>query len=77
MSTLKMAAIILIAVGIVAGILVYAYGGFTYAREAHATKQGPLELSVKDRERVNVPVWAGVGPIDIGGVLLVVGGKRS
>lgn len=73
MSALKMAAIILI----VAGTLGLAYGGFTYTRGTHATKLGPLELSVKDRERVNVPVWAGVGAIVIGGVLLVVGGKRS
>ena len=77
MSTLKMAAIILIAAGIVAGLLLYAYGGFTYTRATHEAKLGPLELSVKDRERVNVPVWAGVGAIVIGGVLLVVGGKRS
>lgn len=73
MSALKIAAIILI----VAGILGLAYGGFTYTRETHEAKLGPLELSVKDRERVNVPVWAGVGAIVIGGVLLVVGAKRS
>lgn len=73
MSALKIAAIILI----VAGILGLAYGGFTYTRGTHTAKLGPLEMSVRDRERVNVPVWAGVGAIVIGGVLLVVGGKRS
>ncbi|MCJ8499823.1 hypothetical protein [Desulfatitalea alkaliphila] len=73
MSALKIAAVILI----VAGILGLAYGGFTYTRGTHEAKLGPLELSVKDKERVNVPVWAGVGAIVIGGVLLVVGGKRS
>lgn len=73
MSALKIAAVILI----VAGILGLAYGGFTYTRGTHEAKLGPLELSVKDKERVNVPIWAGVGAIVIGGVLLVVGGKKS
>lgn len=73
MSALKIAAVILI----VAGILGLAYGGFTYTRGTHEAKLGPLELSVKDKEQVNVPVWAGVGAIVIGGVLLVVGGKKS
>lgn len=75
MSTLKMAAVILIAAGIVASFLVYAYGGFTYTREPQAAMLEPVELSVKDRERGNVPVLAGVGTIAIGGVLMVVGGK--
>ena len=73
MNALKIAAIVLI----VAGILGLAYGGFTYTRGTHEAKLGPLELSVKDRERVHVPVWAGVGAIVIGGGLLVAGGKRS
>jgi hypothetical protein len=33
-------------------------------------------LSVKDRETVNVPVWAGVGAIVAGGVLLLLGFSR-
>jgi len=40
-------------------------------------KLGPIELSVKDRQTINVPVWAGVGAIVIGGVLLLLGSKRS
>ncbi|MEO8441284.1 MAG: hypothetical protein ABI547_02240 [Betaproteobacteria bacterium] len=61
---------------IVAGVLGLAYGGFTYTKETHKAKLGPLELTVKDDETVNVPVWAGVGAIVLGGVLLVVGGKK-
>jgi len=68
MNAVKMVAIVLIA----AGALGLAYGGFRYTRETHTAKLGTLELSVKDRERVNIPVWAGVGAIVIGGVLLVV-----
>ncbi len=67
MGSLKIAAIVLI----VAGILGLAYGGFSYTKETHSSKLGPIELSVKDKERVNIPVWAGVGAIALGGVLLV------
>ena len=62
---------------IVAGVLGLVYGGFTYTKETHKAKLGPLELTVKDDETVNIPVWAGVGAIVLGGVLLVVGGKKS
>jgi hypothetical protein len=61
---------------IVAGVLGLVYGGFTYTKETHKAKLGPLELTVKDDETVNIPVWAGVGAIVLGGVLLVVGGKK-
>jgi len=72
MDAIKIVGIVLI----VAGALGLAYGSFSYTKETHETKIGPLELSVKDKETVNVPVWAGVGAILIGGVLLVVGGKK-
>jgi hypothetical protein len=68
MSAAKIAAMVLI----VAGILGLAYGKFSYTKETHETKIGPLELSVKDQETVNVPVWAGVGAIVLGGILLLV-----
>lgn len=61
----------------VAGVLALAYGGFSYTRQTHQTKLGPIELSVKETERVNVPLWAGVAAIVVGGALLVFGGKRG
>ena len=67
MSGLRIAAIALIA----AGILGLIYGGFSYTKETHEAKIGPLELSIKDKERVNVPVWAGVAAIVVGGGLLL------
>lgn len=73
MNAIKMLAIALI----VAGSLGLVYGSFTYTKETHETKIGPIELSVKDKETVNVPVWAGVGAIVIGGLLLVFGNKKS
>jgi TRAP-type C4-dicarboxylate transport system permease small subunit len=68
MNSIRMLAIVLI----VAGCLALVYGGFTYTRETHQAKLGSLELSVKDTETVNVPVWAGVGSIVAGVVLLIV-----
>ena len=62
---------------IVAGALGLAYGSFSYTKETHQAKVGPIELSIKDRETVNVPVWAGVGAIVIGGLLLLAGGKKG
>ncbi|MDP2360046.1 MAG: hypothetical protein Q8O14_04740 [bacterium] len=73
MNTIKTTAIALIVVG----ILVLAYGGFSYTRKTHETKLGPIELSMKDTRRVNIPVWVGAGIIVIGGGLLLVRGKKS
>ena len=73
MNAVKIAAIVLI----LGGILGLVYGGFTYTRQTHEAKLGPIELSVKDKQTVNVPVWAGVGAIVIGGSLLLLGSKKS
>ena len=59
---------------IIAGTAGLVYGGFSFTKETHQI--GPIELTVKDKETVNIPVWAGVGAILLGGVLLVVGGKK-
>ncbi len=55
---------------IVAGALGLVYGSFTYTKETHQAKIGPIELSVKDTETVNVPVWAGVTAM-VAGVFLL------
>jgi len=73
MSSTKIIAIVLI----IAGVLGLAYGQFSYTKETHDAKVGPIELSVKDKETVNVPVWAGVGAIVIGAGLLLAGGRRT
>jgi len=70
-NTMKIVAIILI----VAGLLGLVYGSFSYTRDKTVVKLGPLELSAKEKETVNVPVWAGVGAIVVGGLLLAFGGK--
>src|SRR5262249_22264066 len=61
---------------IVAGVLALAYGGFTYTKKTHEAQIGSLELSVQEKETVNVPMWAGVAAIIGGAVLLLLGAKR-
>lgn len=60
---------------IVAGVLGLMYGGFSFTKETHTAKLGPIELSVKDKERVNVPMWASVASIAVGVALLAFGRK--
>ena len=73
MSSTKIVAIVLIIVG----VLGLAYGKFSYTKESHDAKVGPVEFSVKDKETVNIPQWAGIGAIVIGAGLLLAGGRRA
>lgn len=73
MNAVKSVAIALI----LAGTLGLAYGSFSYTKDTQTAKLGPIELSVKETQTVNVPVWAGVGAIVLGGVLLLSGSKKS
>jgi multidrug transporter EmrE-like cation transporter len=73
MNSLKVAGIALIA----AGILGLAYGSFSFTGKTHEAKIGPIELTVLDKQTVNVPVWAGIGAIVIGAALLVFNGRRG
>lgn len=67
MNTVKMLAMVLI----IAGGLGLMYGGFSYTKETHQTKIGQIELSIKDTERVSVPIWAGVTAMVAGKALLL------
>ena len=60
---------------IVGGVLALTFGSFSYTKDSSAVKVGPVELSVKQKEKVNVPLWAGIGAIVAGGLLLVMGKK--
>ena len=66
-NTSKLAAILIIA----AGVLGLAYGGFSYTKATHHADVGPLHMSLNEKQYVNVPVWAGICAIVIGGFLLV------
>jgi hypothetical protein len=71
MNPTKLIGIILIA----AGGLGLVYGGFTYTKETTGLKLGPLELQVKEKETVSVPLLLSAGAIAFGVFLLVVGRK--
>jgi uncharacterized membrane protein YidH (DUF202 family) len=73
MSPIKILALVLIA----AGILGLVYGGITYTKATHEAHIGPMEMSFKDKETVNVPVWVGVGAIVVGAALLFAGNRGA
>lgn len=68
MNTQRIVAILLI----VAGAIGLAYGGFSYTKQTHKADMGPFHMSVDEKRRVNVPIWAGIGVLVLGVVLLVV-----
>jgi hypothetical protein len=61
---------------LVAGILALVYRGFSYTKETHGASLGPLKVEVQEKERVSVPVWAGVALAVAGGGLLLAGAKK-
>ena len=68
----------IVAIGlIIAGILGLAYGGFSYTKDSTVVKIGTLEISAKEKKTVNVPMWAGIGAIVVGGLLLVMGSNHG
>ena len=73
MNTSKIIGIVLI----VAGALVLGYGSFTFTKDTHTANIGPLSLSVKEKETVNVPVWAGIAAIVDGGLVLLGASRRG
>jgi drug/metabolite transporter (DMT)-like permease len=73
MNAMKILAIVLI----VAGVLALVYGGFSYISDSHTTTLGPIKITTQDKERVNIPVWAGVVAVAVGVFLLLSAGKKS
>ena len=67
MGIAKIIGILLIA----AGALGLIYGGFTYTKETHSAKLGPIVLQVKEKETVYVPIILSAGAIALGVLLLV------
>ena len=61
---------------ILAGTLGLAYGSFSYTKDSHDVKLGPIQFSVQEQETINVPVWASVGSIAAGVLLLLFGGRK-
>jgi hypothetical protein len=68
MGAIRILAILLI----VGGAVGLAYGGFSYTKETHKADVGPVHLQVNEKEHVNIPVWAGLGSVVLGVILLAV-----
>lgn len=73
MKATKVLAVVLIA----AGVLALVYGGFNYTKKTSEGHLGPLELTMKDQKRVNIPAWAGVAAVVIGAGLLLVPARKA
>jgi len=73
MSPMKIAGIVLI----VAGALGLFYGRFSFNKETHEAHVGSFQMTMHDRETVNIPVWVGAGAIVAGGLMLVVPRRRK
>jgi len=72
MSTLKLVAILLI----VGGGIALTYGGFSYTRDTHTADIGDLHIAVHEKQQVNIPVWAGLGAV-LGGILLLATSRKT
>ncbi len=72
MTPTKLAGIALV----ILGGLALTYGGFSYTKDTQAVKLGPLELTVKEEQTVNVPLWVGVAAVVAGVLVLTLGAGR-
>jgi hypothetical protein len=70
---MKILGIVLLA----AGLLALVYRGFSYTKETHEANLGPLQVELKEKERVSVPTWAGVALAVAGGGLLLAGSRKK
>ncbi len=73
MKTVKIVGIVLI----VAGILGAVFGGFSYTKETQEVKMGPLEMSIKETQTVDIPIWVSISVMALGGALLFLGSKKN
>ena len=62
---------------IVGGVLALVFGGFSFTKDTHEAKLGPIELSVAEKQAVDIPAWAGVAALVVGGALVLLGGKKG
>lgn len=68
-NAMRIIGILLLLAGL-AGLLVKEY---SYTRDTTAAKIGPVELTVKETETVRIPLWASLGAMGVGALLLALG----
>ncbi len=73
MKTIQIVGIVLIVGGILGAVL----GGFSYTKQTQEVKMGPLEMTVKDRQTIDIPIWASISVMVLGGALLFLGSKKN
>ena len=73
MNALRITGIILIVLGL-AGFFT---GGFSFTKDKTAAQVGPIQLTVKEKESVNIPQWLSLGAVALGAIVLVAGFRRS
>ncbi|MDO8300115.1 hypothetical protein [Lacisediminimonas sp.] len=71
MNALKVIAVLLIA----AGLFGVVRGGFSYVTQTHKAEIGSMHFSVDEKQRIDFPLWASIGAIVAGTVLLVTARK--
>jgi hypothetical protein len=62
---------------IVLGLAGFFTGGFSFTKDTTAAKLGPIQLTVKEKESVNIPQWLSLGAVVLGAVVLVIGFKKT
>ncbi|WP_411883680.1 hypothetical protein [Polaromonas sp. YR568] len=62
---------------IVLGLAGFFTGGFSFTKDTTAAKVGPIQLTVKEKESVNIPQWLSLGAVVLGAVVLVIGFKKT
>jgi len=68
MKSAKFFGVLLIAVG----LLIMVYGGFSYSKIVNTAKIGSVELDVKEKNNVYIPIWIGVVSIIAGSSILLI-----
>jgi len=73
MKSFKFFGVLLIAVG----LLIMVYGGFSYSKVVKSAKIGSVELDLKEKNNVYIPIWIGVISVIAGGSVLLIKRKDS
>ena len=73
MKAMRIVGVLLLVLGL-AGFLT---GGFSFTKDTTQAKLGPLELTVKEKESVNIPQWMSLGAMVLGGVVLVLSFRKN
>ena len=69
MTAMRITGVLLLVLGL-AGFLT---GGFSFTKDTTQAQLGPLSLTVKEKESVQIPQWMSLGAMVLGGMVLVLG----